>query len=157
MDSYDKYIEIIGAKYTDKKLIKNKNKKIVQGGIYFVDLGKGEGSEQSGVRPCVVLQNDIGNKCSTTTIIAPITKEIKRNKNGNIQPTHYPIYNFKKIGLKCESTVLLEQIRVVDKVRILDYEPIGFLPYENLIECILISLGINQELLTNQIETKQTA
>ncbi|QUH22044.1 type II toxin-antitoxin system PemK/MazF family toxin [Alkaliphilus sp. B6464] len=129
--------------YIELEKVDTKNLFYEQGSIVYVDLGEGEDSEQSGVRPCVVIQNNIGNKHSTTTIIAPITKEVKRNKNGKIQPTHFIIENYESAGLKTISTILAEQIRVISKNRILDYKPIGKLDIDKFKENILIALGID--------------
>lgn len=79
----------------------------MRGDIWNVDLGKPYGSEQGGIRPCVVLQNDIGNEFSPITIIVPLTSSSK-----NYMATHVPI------KLDRQSYVLCEQIRVVDKNRI---------------------------------------
>lgn len=79
--------------------------------IYMVDLGENVGSEQNGYRPCVILQNDKGNRFSTTTIVAPITKQTKR-----FTTTHLDIE-----GLREPSKILFEQIRVVDMQRVKKY------------------------------------
>ena len=96
--------------------------------IYLVDLGETIGSEQRGKRPVLILQNNIGNKYSTTTIVAPFTRRIESK---NSIPTHVHI---KPIGSKIsKGTIMLEQIRVIDKKRIIKY--IGKLPrqYDNKI------------------------
>lgn len=82
-----------------------------KGEIWLVDIGGGVGSEQGGTRPCLVVQNDVGNRFSPTTIICPITKQ---GKNFNI--THHPIE-----GLREPSMVLCEQIKTVDKRRFKKY------------------------------------
>ena len=85
--------------------------------ILLVDLFEiNSGSIQNGVRPCVVIQNDLGNKYSPTVIVIPITKEIKKLE----QPTHCLVHKSKENGLKCHSMVLGEQVRVVDKSRLLE-------------------------------------
>lgn len=112
-----------------------------QGDIVYVDLGEGKASEQGGIRPCVVIQNDIGNKYSPTTIVAPISSKIKYNKNGNIQPTHFIIENYKEVGLKSRSMILFEQIRVISKERILD--KVGHLDFQNLKNHLLVAFGIS--------------
>ena len=86
---------------------------IKRGQIYMVDLSPVVGSEQGGVRPCVVIQNDIGNRFSPTVIVAAITGRTKKSL-----PTHAPL---KSTGLLKDSICLLEQIRTVDKSRLLDY------------------------------------
>ncbi len=86
---------------------------IKRGEIYYADLSPVIGSEQGGVRPVLILQNDTGNKFSSTTIVAPITSVPKKRS----QPTHIFIdYDF----LESESIVLLEQLRTIDKKRLSD-------------------------------------
>lgn len=86
------------------------NKTIQRGEIYFADLDHGLGSEQDGKRPVLILQNDVGNFYSPTTIVAPLTSKIKKR-----MPTHVVI---KNNNLRYTSIALLEQIRVVDKARL---------------------------------------
>ena len=94
--------------------------------IYYADLSKNTvNSEQGGIRPVIVIQNDIGNKYSPTLIVLPITSEIKKEN----MPTHCILHRSIKNGLKVDSMVLAEQIRVIDKSRILDY--IGYLDNAN--------------------------
>lgn len=90
--------------------------------IYYANLSKNTvDSEQGGVRPVIIIQNDIGNKYSPTVIVLPITSEIKKTN----MPTHCIIHKSVKNGLKVDSMVLAEQIRVIDKSRLKNY--IGFL------------------------------
>jgi mRNA interferase MazF len=84
---------------------------IKRGDVYYIDLSETIGSEQGGIRPCLIVQNDVGNKFSPTTIILPLTAQKKKFK-----ATHVEIDNLLK-----ESTILCEQIRAVDKVRIKGY------------------------------------
>ena len=94
--------------------------------IYYADLSKNTvNSEQGGIRPVIVIQNDIGNRHSPTLIVLPITSEIKKEN----MPTHCILHRSIKNGLKVDSMVLAEQIRVIDKSRILDY--IGYLDNTN--------------------------
>lgn len=86
-------------------------KPIVKGAIFYADLGKTVGSEESGIRPVLVIQNDTGNRFSPTTIIAPIST--KKNEK---MPTHILITQFNRI--RHNSIILLEQLRVIDKSRI---------------------------------------
>lgn len=79
--------------------------------IFYCDLGTNLGSEQSGIRPCIILQNNMGNKYSPTTIIAPFTTATKRPL-----PTHIPLNLHGR-----DSYILLEQIRVIDKSRIKNF------------------------------------
>ena len=95
-----------------RKMIKPYIKK---GDIYYASLNPVIGSEQSGERPVVVLQNDCGNKYSPTVIVAPLTKIIKKEK----LPTHILIHS--NDFLRYNSLILLEQIRVIDKSRIISY------------------------------------
>lgn len=118
-------------------------KEIKRGEIYAVDFGTGFGSEQGGIRPSLILQNDIGNRYSPTTIVAAITGR----KTKAALPTHVKIM---AKGLKTESTVLLEQIRTIDKARLGEY--IGRLDSKTLAavdRAIVVSLGIKylEELL----------
>ena len=86
-------------------------KNVKRGEIYYADLSPVIGSEQDGTRPVLILQNDIGNRFSPTTIIAPMTSVPKKQA----LPTHIVIdYDF----LESKSTILLEQIRTIDKSRL---------------------------------------
>lgn len=89
-------------------------KQIKRGEIYYADLSPIVGSEQGGLRPVLVLQNDMGNRYSPTTIVAAITS---RETKSDL-PTHVKI---DADGLKTASTVLLEQIRTIDKSRLGQY------------------------------------
>ena len=85
--------------------------------VFLVNLSETEAvNVQKGIRPCIIIQNDVGNKYSPTVIVIPITKEIKKLE----QPTHYLIHRNKENGLKCNSMVLGEQVRVVDKTRLVE-------------------------------------
>ena len=95
---------------------------IKRGQIYYADLSPVIGSEQGGNRPVLILQNDVGNRHSPTTIAAVITSRHTKSK----LPTHYWITDKEQTsGLKCESMVELEQIRTIDKKRL--KECIGYL------------------------------
>lgn len=88
---------------------------IKRGQIYYADLSPVIGSEQGGNRPVLILQNDVGNRHSPTTIAAIITSRHTKSK----LPTHYWISDEGQTsGLKCESMVELEQIRTIDKKRL---------------------------------------
>lgn len=90
--------------------------------IFYADLTRGTTKfEQGGVRPVIIIQNDIGNKYSPTVIVLPITSELKKI---NI-PTHAIIHKSNENGLSVDSMVLAEQIRVIDKSRLLN--KIGYL------------------------------
>lgn len=86
--------------------------KVTRGDLFFADLDPVQGSEQGGVRPVVVLQNNVGNKYSPTIIVAAITSQ--RNKNH--MPTH--VYVTQRSDLPKDSVVLLEQLRTIDKKRL---------------------------------------
>lgn len=88
---------------------------VKRGDVYFADLSPVVGSEQGGVRPVLVIQNDIGNRFSPTVIIAAITAQIQKAK----LPTHVEI-DAKAHGFDRDSVILLEQIRTIDKQRLTD-------------------------------------
>lgn len=89
-------------------------KNIVKGAIFYADLDPIIGSEQRGIRPVIIIQNEMGNKHSPTVLVAPIS-----TKKDKILPTHILIKQFDKI--RHDSIVLLEQIRVLDKSRLKGY------------------------------------
>ena len=86
---------------------------VKRGDLYYADLSPVIGSEQGGVRPVLVIQNDVGNKYSPTIIISAITSQINKAK----LPTHVEI-TAQDYGLPKDSVVLLEQIRTIDKKRL---------------------------------------
>ena len=88
---------------------------VKRGEIYYADLSPVVGSEQGGIRPALVLQNDIGNRHSPTVIAAAITSRLDKAK----LPTHISL-NAASCGLTKDSIVLLEQIRTIDKRRLKD-------------------------------------
>ena len=96
-----------------KKQSKRSNMIVRRGELYFADLSPVKGSEQGGIRPVLILQNDIGNKYSPTVIVAAITSQINKAKI----PTHIEI-SAKEYGLEKDSVILLEQIRTLDKQRL---------------------------------------
>ena len=99
---------------------------VKRGDIYYADLGTGTGSEQNGIRPVVIVQNNVGNKFSPTVIAAAITSKQGKTK----LPTHIPLFDFHKVGLSKQSTILLEQIRTIDKSRL--KEKLGSLKEEEI-------------------------
>ena len=118
----------------------SKENKIVvfRGEIYYAELSPAEGSEQGGMRPVVILQNNVGNKHSPTTIVAPLTTRLGKHK----LPTHVAL-NDERSGLTHESVVLLEQVRTINKSRLRD--KIGYAPTETMTEinkALKISLGL---------------
>ena len=86
---------------------------IKRGDIYYADLSPVVGSEQGGIRPVLIVQNDIGNKYSPTVIAAAITSQ----KDKSNLPTHIKV-NAENCGLAKDSIVLLEQVRTIDKRRL---------------------------------------
>lgn len=88
------------------------NMNVFRGGIYLVDLRNRVGSEQGGIRPVLVMQNDKGNKYSPTTIICPLT-----SKNKQMKETHVTLTP-DDCGVIMDSTVLCEQVMTIDKSRI---------------------------------------
>lgn len=85
--------------------------------IYYANLSKNAvQSEQGGIRPVIIIQNDVGNKFSPTVIVLPLTSEIKKEN----LPTHCILHKSDKNGLEVDSMVMAEQIRVIDKSRLLD-------------------------------------
>ena len=86
---------------------------VKRGEIYYADLSPVVGSEQGGVRPVLIVQNDVGNKFSPTVIAAAITSQ--RDKNN--LPTHIEV-DARNCGLAKDSVVLLEQVRTIDKRRL---------------------------------------
>lgn len=109
---------------------------VKRGEIYYADLSPAVGSEQDGMRPVLVLQNDTGNRYSGTTIVAAITSKKKKT----YLPTHVEIHTD---GLKTESVVLLEHIRTIDKARL--YERIGKISKDNMGKvdhALIVSFGI---------------
>lgn len=88
---------------------------IQRGDIYYADLRPVVGSEQGGVRPVLIIQNDVGNKHSPTVICAAITSQMHKAK----LPTHVEL-KCKEYALAKDSVVLLEQLRTIDKKRLKD-------------------------------------
>ena len=86
---------------------------VKRGDIYYADLSPVVGSEQGGLRPVLIIQNDVGNRYSPTVIAAAITSRMGKTR----LPTHIDIYA-DKVGLSKDSVILLEQIRTLDKQRL---------------------------------------
>ena len=107
-----------------------------RGEIYVANLSPYVGSEQGGIRPVIILQNNLGNIFSPTLIVAPLTSRFKKRN----LPTHYLIEDVEE--LKTTSLVLLEQIKTIDKQRVTEY--IGQASEEdikNIEKAFTISLG----------------
>ncbi len=110
---------------------------IKRGELYYADLSPVVGSEQGGVRPILIVQNDTGNKYSPTIIAAAITSQLNKAR----LPTHIEL-NANEFGLIKNSVILLEQIRTLDKKRL--KERIGELSkatMQKVNTALLISLG----------------
>ena len=86
---------------------------VKRGDIYYADLSPVVGSEQGGVRPVLIVQNDVGNRYSPTVIAAAITSKMSKTR----LPTHIDVYA-DRVGLAKDSVILLEQIRTIDKKRL---------------------------------------
>lgn len=113
---------------------------IQRGDIFYANLNPVQGSEQGGQRPVLIIQNDVGNMYSPTTIIAAITSRIKRAK----LPTHIEL-SAARFQLEKDSVILLEQLRTIDKQRLM--EKITQLDEEIMLRvdrAIGISLGIKE-------------
>lgn len=111
---------------------------VVRGDIFYADLSPVVGSEQGGVRPVLVVQNDVGNKYSPTVIIAAITSQLTKAK----LPTHIEL-DKNKYNLMKDSVVLLEQLRTLDKRRLKEkITQIDENTMKKVDIAIMISLGI---------------
>ena len=107
-----------------------------RGNIYYADLSGATGSEQDGIRPVLIIQNDTGNKFSPTVIVAAITSKEKRSD----LPTH--VYLSVEFGLRESSIVMLEQIRTLDKSRLGRYVgSIDNKTMQSVEKALAISLG----------------
>ena len=115
------------------------NSIIIRGDILYANMGEGIGSEQGGIRPVICIQNNVGNKFSPTIIVAPLTSQQNKTK----LPTHVEINEEGDTGLGKQSIVLLEQIKTLDKRRLL--QKIGNCSQKtinNIDKALMISLGI---------------
>ncbi|MGX8797394.1 type II toxin-antitoxin system PemK/MazF family toxin [Fusibacter sp. JL298sf-3] len=111
---------------------------IKRGDVYFADLSPVKGSEQGGQRPVLIVQNNIGNKYSPTVIIAAITAKIAKAK----LPTHVEV-EASKVGLIKDSVILLEQVRTIDKTRLI--QKLGQLDDDVMTlvdQALIVSLGL---------------
>lgn len=111
-----------------------------RGDVFFADLSPVVGSEQGGVRPVLVVQNDVGNKFSPTIIVAAITSQIDKAK----LPTHIELLG-DQTGLERASVILLEQIRTIDKRRLREW--VAHLDrdvMDRVDEALLISMGLKE-------------
>lgn len=111
-----------------------------RGDVFYADLNPVVGSEQGGIRPVLVVQNDVGNKYSPTVIIAAITSQIDKAK----LPTHIELQS-EDYGLEKDSVILLEQLRTIDKRRL--KEKITILDQDVMLkvdEALKVSLGLGE-------------
>lgn len=114
------------------------SRKVYRGDMYYADLSPITGSEQGGIRPVLIIQNNIGNRYSPTVIVAAMSG--KTTEKANL-PTHYKVRAYA--GLKEESLILLEQIRTIDKQRLGDYiGQLGQKDMEQVDRCLAISLDL---------------
>lgn len=112
--------------------------KIRRGDIYYADLRPVVGSEQGGVRPVLIVQNDIGNRYSPTTIVILLTSKDKKES----MPTHVTLHKEQCEGLLCDSVIMCEQMRTIDKKRIKD--KVGRINDESLDEVMrAVKVSIN--------------
>ena len=112
---------------------------VERGDIYYADLSPVVGSEQGGIRPVLIIQNDVGNRYSPTVICAAITSRMNKAK----LPTHIEI-DSRRCQIMKDSVILLEQIRTIDKQRLKDM--IGHLDKERMRsvdEAIRVSLALH--------------
>lgn len=110
---------------------------VKRGDVWLADFSLAIGSEQTGVRPCVVLQNNLGNKFSPTIIVAAVSTKVQK-----VLPTHVRL-NPLTCGLKSDSIALMEQIRTIDRARLIQH--IGRLDQhdmEQAEQALEISLGL---------------
>lgn len=121
--------------------MENSRNTVRRGEIYYADLSPVVGSEQGGMRPVLIVQNDVGNKYSPTVIAAAITSQ----QNKARLPTHIEI-SAKSVGLSKNSVVLLEQIRTLDKRRL--KERMGSLDtglMQQVDDAIAVSFGLRND------------
>ena len=110
---------------------------IKRGDVFYADLDPIIGSEQGGVRPVLVVQNNVGNKYSPTVVVLPISSA-KKTK----MPTHIRIYGTKM--LPNDSVILAEQIRTIDRNRLRNYVgSVGFEIMDKVDKAVKISIGVN--------------
>lgn len=114
---------------------------VKRGDIFYADLSPVVGSEQGGLRPVLIIQNDVGNKYSPTVIAAAITSKLGKSK----MPTHIDVYA-DKFGLAKDSVILLEQIRTIDKKRL--KEKMGHLDtgvMQQVNDALSVSFGLSTQ------------
>ena len=121
-----------------------------RGDIFYADLSPVVGSEQGGLRPVLIIQNDVGNRYSPTVIAAAITSRMGKTK----LPTHIDVYA-DRVGLSKDSVILLEQIRTLDKRRL--REKMGHLDEDVMAEvnnAIAVSFGLHEGIRRGEEESR---
>lgn len=121
----------------DKPVTKQYNNIVPKRGDIFIVRFDGVGSEQQGLRPAVILQNDVGNQCSTTVLVAPLSTRCYKQL-----PTHV-FLSSKRTALRADSIAMMEQVRVMDKSRLM-YR-VASVPdkeMESINRALLISFGL---------------
>ncbi|MGX7420503.1 type II toxin-antitoxin system PemK/MazF family toxin [Carnobacterium gallinarum] len=112
---------------------------VKRGEVYFADLSPVVGSEQGGMRPVLIIQNNVGNHYSPTVIVAAITAKIQKAK----MPTHVEV-SAENHGLERDSVVLLEQIRTIDKQRLKDkVTQLDYQLMQKVDEALEVSVGLS--------------
>jgi len=118
---------------------KEPKKTVMRGDIFYADLSPVVGSEQGGVRPVLIIQNNVGNHYSPTVIIASITSCLQKSR----MPTHVFITG-EEYGLREDSMVLMEQIRTIDRLRFREYIGHLDLPVMEQVDLALaVSVGLS--------------
>ncbi len=120
-----------------------------RGDIYYADLSPVVGSEQGGMRPVLIIQNDVGNRYSPTVIAAAITSRMGKTR----LPTHIDVYA-DKVGLSKDSVILLEQVRTLDKKRL--GEKMGHLD-DDMMTAVNNAIAVSFGLQNGQTEPREDA
>ena len=118
---------------------------VKRGDIFYADLSPVVGSEQGGLRPVLIIQNDVGNRYSPTVIAAAITSRMGKTR----MPTHIDIHA-EKVGLAKDSVILLEQIRTLDKRRL--KEKMGHLD-DDMMNSVNSAIAVSFGLADSQYNT----
>ena len=118
-------------------MAKTNQPRVYRGQIYYANLSPVVGSEQGGVRPVLIIQNNLGNKHAPTTIVLPLTSRLGKKP----LPTHIIVDT--SCGLSCESVALCEQIRTIDKSRLTTkLGQVDKATMDNIDKALKISLGL---------------
>ena len=113
---------------------------VQRGDIYFAELNPVQGSEQGGTRPVLIIQNDVGNTYSPTTIVLAITSQLNKAR----LPTHVELSSIES-GLQRDSVILAEQVRTIDKSRLKQKVTALKVPTMRRIEnAMAVSMGLNE-------------